>query len=156
MKDCSVSIFDSSNDSTLEYDGISENDDDIVNPNASEISLNIVSCGCVVEIMIFVKVIVDDDLGCFGISSDDNEDMCSKAKLDTRSEVIVASTDDVSVTVGVKVDNTVAENGLDTFVSFDRIAADELSEIISTSVWFRKYNVVVIVLKSDSTANKVK
>ena len=123
-----------------------------MNPNASEISLNIGSCGCVVEIIIFVKAIVDDDLGCFGISSDDNEDMCSKAKLDTRSEVIVASTDDVSVTVGVKVGDTVAENGLDTFVKFDKIAADELSP----SVWFRKENVVVTVLKTDSTDNKVK
>ena len=135
VEDCSVSIFDSSSDSTLEYDGISEYDDSLVNFDASKISLNVGVCEYVVEIIIFVKAIVD---------SDDNEDKCSKAKLDTRSEVIVVSTDDRSAPVGFKVG----------VATFDKIAADELSEMISTSVWFCK-KVVVAVLKADSADMKV-
>ena len=81
--------------------------------------------------------------------------MPSEAELDTISEVMVASTDDISATLGVKVGDTVDENGLDTFVTFDKIVADGISEVVSTSVWIGKENVEVTVLKTDSKDMKV-
>ena len=81
--------------------------------------------------------------------------MRSEAELDTISEVMVGSTDDISVTLGVKAGDTVAENGLATFVTFDKTVADGVSEIVSISVWSRKENVEVTVLKTDSKDMKV-
>ena len=81
--------------------------------------------------------------------------MRSEAELDTIPEVITASTDGILVTLDVKVGDTVAENGLDTFATSDKIVGNELSEIVSTSVSSRKENVEVTVLKTDSKDMKV-
>ena len=81
--------------------------------------------------------------------------MRSEAELDTISEVMVGSTDDISVTLGVKVGDTLAENGLATFVPVEKTVADGISEIVSTPFWSRKENVEVTVLKTGSKDMKV-
>lgn len=81
--------------------------------------------------------------------------MRSEAELDTIPEVITPSTDDILVTLDVKVGDTVVENGLNTFATSDKIVGNELSEIVSTSVSSRKENVEVTVLKTDSKDMKV-
>ena len=81
--------------------------------------------------------------------------MRSEAELDTIPEVITPSTDDILVTLDVKVGDTVVENGLNTFAASDKIVGNELSEIVSTSVSSRKENVEVTVLKTDSKDMKV-
>ena len=81
--------------------------------------------------------------------------MRSEAELDTIPEVITPSTDDILVTLDVKVGDTVVENGLNTFATSDKIVGNELSEIVSTSVSSRKENAEVTVLKTDSKDMKV-
>ena len=81
--------------------------------------------------------------------------MRSEAELDTIPEVITPSTDDILVTLDVKVGDTVVENVLNTFATSDKIVGNELSEIVSTSVSSRKENAEVTVLKTDSKDMKV-